>query len=434
MVSFDAQFLIGECMMNVLGLIVEYNPFHNGHLYHLKESLRITGADHTVCVMSGNFIQRGEPAVVNKWARTRMALSSGADLVIELPVVYSMASAEYFAFGAVRLLDSLGIVNSLCFGSESGDIKSLAGMADLFTSESESFRSKLREYLDTGMSFASAREMAARAHMDTTDSTLPDAGELIGQSNNILGIEYLKALSRLKSKIQPFTVRRIGNSYNMDGLTGSISSATAIRKSINAPLRYFHSSELSSALPESACTVLREESEAGRCPVISDNFGIVILNSLRRMTREQISTLPFVGEGLENRIKRAAGASGTLDQLIASVCTKRYTRTRIQRILFNTLTGMNADEFNKFNSFGGPCYIRVLGFNKKGSQLLTEIKKSATLPVIMKTADYKNSSIPLISRMLEIEATATDAYVLGYNNPEFRYSGQDFTQNVVRML
>jgi len=417
--------------MNVLGIIAEYNPFHNGHLYHLEQSRKLCSTDYTVCVMSGSFIQRGEPALVNKWARAEMALLSGIDLVLELPVVYAMSSAEYFAYGGVKILDSLGIVDHLCFGSESGSLEGLKAVAEVLHNEPQPYKELLKKYLNGGISYPAARESALKEYFERTDGFSEDIGSTMGQSNNILGVEYLKALKRLGSRIKPFTISRIHNSYNTEDITGSISSATSIRKYIFDRPSVSPDSIPVRALPEPTIQVLEREFGSGRGPVFSHSFASIILASIRKMSSRQLKLLPYVSEGLENRIKDSADNSGTLYELIDKVCTKRYTRTRIQRALFHLLTGLTSNEFDNFNQNGGPQYIRVLGFNSKGRQLLSALKDTASLPVIVKAANFKNTSNPLVNRMLEIESHSTDMYVLGYQNPEFRYAGQEFTQNVV---
>lgn len=419
--------------MKALGLIVEYNPFHNGHLYHLQQSRAVTGREYVICVMSGNFIQRGEPALVNKWARARMALLSGVDLVLELPAVYAVSSAEFFAYGAVKILDSLGIVDSICFGSESGRIEDLDFIAGIVSEEPEPYKLFLKENLDKGLSFPAAREAALKSYLASGPKSCDDIRSLLNSSNNILGIEYLKALKRLKSRIKPHTIRRISNSYHTGELTGAISSATAIRKNIFDSVSLPEKAKFFHTMPESSISVLKEEFKNGTGPVFSSSFDLILLSILRKTPVEFIRKLPYVTEGLENRIKLAAETSGTLNEMIDKIATRRYPRTRIQRILFSLLSGLTDEEFNEFNTSGGPQYIRVLGFNEKGKEMLSSINRDSSLPVIVKTADFKHSKNQLLRRMLEIESMATDIYVLGYPNPKFRYAGQEFTQNVVRV-
>jgi len=413
--------------VKVLGIIVEYNPFHNGHLYHLKESIKLSGADKVICVMSGNFIQRGEPAIINKWARTKMALSAGIDLVIELPTVYAMASAEYFAFGAVKLLDSLGIVDYLCFGSECGNIHALDRIAEVLSDEPLDYKGFLKQNLSKGLSYARCRELALVQYFNEITIPSSETSALLNNSNNILGIEYLKALKRIKSDILPLTITRKNNDYNSLLLSGSISSATAIRKSIFDNELQMQDNELVNSLPDFSLSTIKDEFTNGRGPIYPEKFSNIILSIIRSSSREHLKSLPYVSEGIENRIKVAAENSGTLEELISNIVTKRYTKTRIQRILFSLATGMSSSEFDSFNKHGGPQYIRVLGFSKKGQDMLSKTKKATTIPIIMKTADFKRSCNPLLRRMLEIEAHATDIYVLGYDNPKFKKAGQEFT-------
>ena len=412
--------------MRVLGLIVEYNPFHNGHLYHLEQAKSLCNADYVLCVMSGNYIQRGEPAIVNKWARAKMALQCGVDLVIELPVPYAMSSAEFFAYGAVKILNDIGVVDYLCFGSETADINTFDIIADILVSEPESYKNVLKQELGKGKSFPSARETALKSFLSEKGTDISDFEAVIGSSNNILGIEYIKALKRLKSRITPVTIKRINNSYNSEEITGSISSATSIRKLIQT-----QKSQLDAVLPANCLNILEEEFNAGRGPIFPNNYELLILSNIRRMTKEEIRMLPYVSEGMENRIKVAAETSGTWDELIEKICTKRYTRTRVQRILTGIMTGLTSVDFDSFNKFGGPQYARVLGLNNKGRQLLSYMNKVSRIPIITKTADFTNSCNPLLRKMLKIEAFATDMYVLGYPNLLYRKAGQEFTQNVI---
>ncbi|MFZ5988306.1 MAG: nucleotidyltransferase [Bacillota bacterium] len=420
--------------MKVLGLIVEYNPFHNGHLYHIEQSRKISSADCVVCVMSGNFIQRGEPAIINKWARAKMALLSGVDLVIELPLPYAVSSAEYFAYGAVKILHDIGIIDCICFGSETGSIKELDIVAQILIDEPESYRTLLKEELDKGLSYPVSRESALRKYLATNGVLAYNIEEIIGSSNNILGIEYLKALKRLKSSIEPLTIKRINNKYNSEDITGSISSATSIRKHILNSLGSPKEDILETVLPKASLDILREEIELGRGPVFTQDYEQIITAILRKMTADQIKTFPYVSEGLENRIKNAANLTGTFEELVDSISTKRYTKTRIQRILMSILAGITVNDLDLFNRYGGPQYARVLGFNNKGKQLMSLIKQNSIMPLVLKTADFIKSCNPLLKRMLELESLATDMYVIGYKNPDFRNSGQEFTQNIIRII
>jgi cytidyltransferase-like protein len=419
--------------MKVLGIVVEYNPFHNGHLYHLEQAKKICGAERVVCVMSGNFIQRGEPAIMDKWARTEAALCCGADLVIELPVVYAMSSAEYFAYGAVKILDSLGIVDCICFGSESGNIRELDLISEILVEEPKLYINFLKHSLDTGISFPMAREKALKEYLYAAAANVSDINSIMDASNNILGIEYLKALKKLGSRIEPYTIKRTGSGYNETSVTGNISSATAIRKLISELTPPYADPVLEQVLPKKSLDILKCEFEKGRGPVYPHHFERIILSKIRSMGTKQIKNFPYVAEGLENRITKAASNSGTYEELVEKLSTKRYPSTRIQRILFGFLTDMSSLEFDEFNRYGGPQYARILGFNKNGQKLIQKAKKHASIPLVTKTANFKNTCNPLFKRMMDIESLATDIYVLGFQNPAYRKAGQEYTRNIIRI-
>jgi Predicted nucleotidyltransferase len=387
--------------------------------------------------MSGNFIQRGEPAIVDKWARTEMALFSGVDLVIELPIAYAMSSAEFFAYGAVKILDSLGIIDKICFGSEAGSIEMLDEIAEILISEPEEYKTLLRSCLANGLSFPASRESALSEYLKTKITSCTDIDAVIDKSNNILGIEYLKALKKLDSKIKPYTIKRTENAHNSEELEGCISSATSIRKQIMSSCRYDDINSLQildEVIPIQSLKILKREFELGRGPVFDYDFEGIILSILREMDNSEIAEFSNISEGLENRIKSAAEISGSLEELIGNINTRRYTVTRIQRCLFGMLTGLKSREFAEFNFFGGPQYARILGFNNTGRQLLSQINEKSLLPVIIKTADFKNSCNPLLSRMLQLESASTDQYVLSFRNKDMRKSGQEYTRNVIRHL
>jgi predicted nucleotidyltransferase len=422
-----------EAIMKVLGIVAEYNPFHNGHKYHIEQSKAITGCDAVVCIMSGNFIQRGEPAIINKFARSEIALRNGADLVIELPTPFAMSSAEFFGFGSVKILDSLGIVDCICFGSENGDIGSLKEISDILSSEPQEYKVELKKQLSLGLSFPVCRQNAIQNYFEAhSRRDNAELSSLLETSNNILGIEYLKSITRLNSTIKPYTVKRIANQYNTSDLTGSISSATAIRNSINnSDLKDFLPSDTVQALPPDSGLIINKEFNEGRGPISINLFESILLAALRKASLESLREIPGISEGLEYRIKKTSGISGSFEELLSNICTKRYTQTRIQRILLSYLTGTTKNDMDLFMQYGGPQYARVLAFNNTGRELLSKMKKNASLPIITKTSDYKNSCNRLLKRMLEIEAQSTDMYVLAYKNPAFRKAGQEFTQNIV---
>lgn len=396
-------------MMKIAGIVVEYNPLHNGHIYHLNRIKTVTGCNYIVAVMSGNFVQRGEPAFVNKWARTKMALLAGVDLVLELPAIYSTSSAEGFAFGSVSTLNSLGVIDSLLFGSEVGDIKKLELVSEILYKEPEEFKFLLKKFLKEGLSFPSSRENALMEYLKNNINETLDINEIMANSNNILAIEYMKALYNLKSKIKPYTVKRIGNKYIDTNITGFISSATSIRNN-------FNDIKVLDTIPSFTKQIIDEEIKAERGPLYLEDFSNIILYKLRKMELFEISELMDVNEGLQYKIKKGAEESSNINELISHIVNKRYPRTRIQRILINVLLENSKEMKNKIKS---PVeYIRVLGFNENGKKIIKMIKEECTLPII--TNPSRNDIITL-----KHDIFATDTYVLGYKSAKWRVAKQD---------
>lgn len=412
--------------MSVVGIIAEYNPLHEGHLFHLQSALKETGADFCVCVLSSSFVQRGEPAIFNKWARTQMALNIGADLVLELPCAFSCASAEYFASGAVRILDSLNCVDYLCFGSEEGKIENLEKTAELLIDESSEFKIELRRALDSGLSYAAARQKAV-----SSCSGIPKSiSSVLDKPNNILSIEYIKAIKRIGSNIKPVTIKRVGQGYNSLEPANSFSSATAIRQHLS---RIFGGGTslsddvfLNNNLPASSLEIMTEEIACGRGPVLPEAFETLLLHLIRSTPSKVLKTLPYMEEGLENRLKYAAINSVSLSELISRAVSVRYPASRIRRILCALLTGMTAEFLEELKSNGYAQYIRVLGFNEKGRQLLAKVKKEVHLPLLTKPVSYNRLENQLAQQLFEYESRATDAYVLAYPNAKQRLGGSEF--------
>lgn len=410
--------------MPVLGLISEYNPFHNGHLYHFNTSRDITQAEYSICILSGNFVQRGEPAIVDKWSRTMMALKAGIDLIIELPIIYCAQSAEIFAFGAISLLNKLGIVDSICFGSECGDINILKEIAYIIAYEPDEYKAFIKEGTQKGLSFAAAREKAVIRYIDKCMHKNIDTKQLkqiLQSSNNILALEYIKWLLRLNSKIVPLTIKRIHSGYNDKSLDKPIASATAIRSAIEKDDYEI----LNKHMPDYAVNILREQFNLGRGPVSLDDFTNTVLCNLRRMKASELSALADVSEGLEYRIKKASISSFDIEGLIQSIKSKRYAQTRIQRIIINSLLLITKNDLDLFKTIG-PQYVRVLGFSEKGRKLISAIKKSCDIPLITNVSGYKKYGNEYLNKMIEMDILSTDVYVTAYKKPELKYGGQDF--------
>jgi len=436
--------------MKILGIITEYNPFHNGHLYHLFKAKEITGADYVVAVMSGNFLQRGEPAIINKWIRTKMALNAGVDLIIELPFVFSTQDANGFAFGAVKLLDSLQIIDYLCFGCETDNLDTLYSISNFLHVEPQEYKELLVYNCKSGYEFPKVRSKTVCDYhrifgIDGLEKISHlELNKLLKYPNNILALEYIKHLLNLKSKIKPIAIKRMGASYHQKNIKGKISSATSIRNEILNNLSspktdlFMLNDKIKSTIPPSGFPALEKELREGRGPITLDSYRQYILATLRRMPLEDISRVQGVTEGLENRIKKASLKSYTIEHLINSIKTRRYTRTKIQRIILHLMTNLSKKDVKIFNRCG-PLYARVLGFSKKGKTLLRTIKKSSSTPLISKLSNYLRQTISeennnvrnILIKMLDHDILATDIYVLGNEKAEDRVARLDFTHKIV---
>ena len=395
-------------MSNVLGIIAEYNPFHNGHLYQLNSSKSITNSDYSIAVISGNFTQRGDVAIVDKWTRTQMAIENGIDLVIELPTVYAISSAENFASGAVKILDSLGIVNFLSFGSECNDISILSQVTDVLVDEPSEYKALLSHELDKGVSFPKARERALMMYLNDVRRF----ASVLSSPNNILGIEYLKALKRQKSLMQTITIQRKDSKYNDDTIPtdSQFASATALRKLCAT----HHSDILQRFMPEASYKILNDAMENGNIVKNISDFDKLIIYTLRRMSTDEIANLPDVSEGLEFAIKSAVNQCNTVSELLSIINTKRYTQTRLQRILLYAILGITKKDM-QLSKTTKP-YIRVLGFNDKGRELISEISKTnKKLTIISSVKKFMDSNPNKnMKQLLEKDIWATNVYTLGY--------------------
>ena len=350
--------------MKTAGIIAEYNPFHNGHKYHIEETRNLTDADGVIVVMSGHFVQRGEYAICDKWSRAKMAILGGADLVVELPISYSCQSAEFFAKGAVSILENLNC-NYLSFGTEAENTEEIIKIAEFLKNSDDEFKKKLEKNLQKGTSYPKA----------LSDAIGNDA---VNTPNNVLAIEYLKQIKAMK----PVGVKRKGSLHDGKG------SASDIRAKI------LNNENAESLMPETSVEILKNSYKADR-----DTFEKLVLYKLRTMTAEQLQNVPDVNEGLENRILQMCHKATTLDELCNLIKTKRYTMARIRRILNNALLGITKDDITK-----APEYIRVLGMNKKGMQILSDLRDNTDIPIITKVADAPKSA------MLDIDITSSNIY------------------------
>ncbi|NHN28425.1 nucleotidyltransferase [Paenibacillus agricola] len=416
--------------MKTVGLIVEYNPLHNGHAFHYQESKKSSGADYTIAVMSGQFLQRGEPAMADKWARAEMALRMGVDLVIELPVAFSTQPAEWFAYGAVSALEATGVVDSLCFGSESGDIGWLQDIAAVMHDEPAAFHALLQEELKLGLPYPAAYGRAIARQMPGIDPAE------LAKPNNTLGLHYLIALKRLGSRIEPLTVTRQKSDYNQIAITDqAIASATALRHIL---FERGSLGELAPYVPEGTMQVLKRETAAGRAPIQWECYAKPLLLQLLHHSAAQLAELHEVTEGLEHRIKRvlpslsqgSAGADAVpiVQQLISLLKTKRYTRTKLQRMLLRILLNQSKEQLSPAVLAQGVPYLRVLGFSSAGRTLLKRMKQTAKVPILTNV----NAGLEP-SPLLLMDIQATSVYALGFQQATEREWFRDYYEPPVQI-
>ncbi len=364
--------------MKTVGIIVEYNPLHNGHLYHIEETRRLSKCDTLICVMSGNFTQRGEPALIDKFTRTKMALQEKVDMVVELPFVFSVQSADMFSFTSVSILDILG-VDEIYFGSESGDIKKLETIADML--EDDTYNSLVKSYMSKGHSYPTSSNLAMKELHPQSDYDLP---------NNILGIQYIKAVRELGSNIELKTIPRKSTGYysEIDEDT-TIQSATSIRKLIK------DNQDISKFVPNSVDVLLK-----GRKIVDLNDFTEQFKYLLSSKTSEELREIFNITEGIENRLLKVNDFD-SVDHLIELVISKRYTNSKLRRILIHVLCNTRKDLLTNFNI----PYIRILGMNDQGKAFLNQIKDDVSVPLITKIKKKKHP-------FLEQELRASKVYNL----------------------
>ena len=408
--------------MRAVGLITEYNPFHNGHLYHLQESCRVTAAEVSVAVMSGHFLQRGEPALVDKWVRAEMALAAGVDLVVELPLPWACSSAPDFARGAVQVLTDLG-VDSLCFGSEAGEIKPLQACADFLHDNDATVTKKTTELLRQGVNYPQAR---AQLLADLLPAELDP--EALSKPNNILGIEYLKALRQFKSPLSPTTIKRVGAGYHDTEIKPhKIASATGIRQCLAS------GGEVDGLLPESVFPLL-QKALSGRKYFSPDNY-FKLLSALIFRNSDSLKGCWLVENGMENRLQSVAEKSFSLEEFLSGLKSRQLTRTRIQRMLIAVLLEMDKSMVQQLFSVG-PLYFHLLAVSPKGEEFLASRRKQRTIPLVQNFSRIypllkrhygaESPQYLLAFKQLQLELRATKIYTLlvhefggGHRNRDF---------------
>ncbi|WP_182199057.1 nucleotidyltransferase [Paraliobacillus salinarum] len=380
--------------MHACGLVVEYNPFHHGHQYHLQMAKKQTNADCMIAVMSGNFLQRGEPAITDKFSRTKMAIDQGVDIVVELPYSSTVQHSDLFSQGAVEILNEM-LVSSICFGSENGDITAFKRVFDQYKDNQNLFNKTLKHELSLGKSFPNANNKAfAKIGLDEIDKL-----DLM-QANNILGFGYIKAIEKINPSIQPFTIQRKQSNYHDEHITTPLASATSIRNAL------FSSEEMSETMKETISQnslnhLIHYKQKAGTWHTWDEYFSLLQYRVLT-MSKEELKNIQGVDEGIENRIIRTAKEATTFSEWMQELKTKRYTQTRLQRIFTHILTHTTKQSIKKMQQMPVP-YIRLLGLSEQGKLYLNSTKKDRTVPLL---TQFKNQT----SLMMSTEERATDAY------------------------
>lgn len=387
--------------MKTVGIIAEYNPFHTGHQYHINKTIELTGADCVIVIMSGNYVQRGFPAIADKHTRTKTALLGGADLVIELPTIYATGSAETFAMGAISILDKIGCVDMVSFGAETEDIDLLNKIADILYNEPSDFKILLQDNLKEGLSMPVARARALSSFF--SDESID---KIINTPNNILAMEYLKALKYFKSKITPMCVLRRGSGYHQTELDTEFASATALRECFSN--EDFHN--LSNFMPKEVYSAYKEVHGASM-PVFSDDIDTLLYHSLI-CNQNNLEEFLDINNNLANKIRNYIKSGGFLSysDLILSLKSKELTYTRISRSLLHVLLGIKLSDFVKIKEANFPGYLRVLGFNDIGRKILSYAKENSTLPIITNTSDSTHLLNDIQGKMVDLDIFGTNIY------------------------
>lgn len=382
--------------MRVLGIITEHNPFHNGHAYHIEKAKETCGCDAVVAVMSGHFVQRGEPALYDKWSRARLALLGGADLVLELPAVFATSSAEYFAFGAIDILNATGIVDTVCFGSESGDIRAFDQVMDILTEKHTELEGHLRPLLETGMAWPAAYSKAQRDLLATMGL------ESLHGPNNHLGLEYIRSARRIGTRFDMATITRIGSGYHDSEVTSGFASATALRRMIAE-----HSGGLCSHMPTSVFEAFKDLHYK---PVFPESLFPYLIQTFTMKPLSALRLIHDMEPGLPERILQAGLCATSYTEFMAAVQTKRFTTSRLRRIMLKALLDIRASDVGRCGQLR-PTYIRPLAFNENGRSILSRMKDTSRLPVLTRLNRLKDLGLEK-DYLLDKDIMATKLYSL----------------------
>lgn len=405
MMSFSYPFpcQIGDKNMKVTGIIAEYNPFHKGHAYHIQQAKKVTGADAVVVVMSGDFTQRGTPAIIDKYARAKMALLNGADIILEIPSCYACGSAEYFADGAIALLDSLGVVDSICFGSECGDIELLRPIAELLANEPREFKEILRNEMKNGATYPQARNIA----LSRCVTSFAENENIIGSPNNILGIEYMKSLIRRGSKIKPYTIQRTGADYHSYRLDQNFfPSSLALRQSLDVQKNL---DLIRQQVPENVYEILQEEFDK-HCPIFPRDFSSMLNYKLLVEESHGYTSFVDINDDVSDRILKHIYQSYDYEKLCDVLKTKNLTYVRVSRMLCHILLNLRKSDVESYRENGTIFYARVLGFKDDEKNILGLISENSEIPVITRVSEWRDLDDELAQKQFERDLLASHIY------------------------
>lgn len=404
--------------MKVTGVIAEYNPFHNGHFYQLQKAKELTHADYLVVVMSGDFVQRGAPALLDKYTRAKMALMCGADLVLELPVLWSTASAEYFSSAGIALLDKIGVVDAICFGCETPNTDIFFSLAHFLAEESKEYRTMLNDYLKQGYSYPKAREEAVLAAIaDSSDDLLKDSAStgilrtLLSSPNNILGLEYCKALYRRGSSIEAVPMQRIGNGYHEEGLDSDFVSATGIRSYLNHVMDFYSDlTALKAWMPVSAYEILSETLKTQPL-LFEEDFSAFL--GYRLLLSDSFEIYGDSSADLSNRICRMKKNFRSIPDFLEDLKTKEVTYTRLSRLLLHILLDIKEADYETYHRLDYVPYGRILGFRREAASLLKAMKANSSIPLLTSPLDKKKLLDETGAALLKKDVFASEVYRLG---------------------
>lgn len=400
--------------MKVVGIIAEYNPMHNGHLYHIQKSKEITGSDYVIVIMSGSFTQSGNIAIYDKFTRSKIATTYGADLVIELPTIFATASAPYFALGAISILDQLKIVDTICFGSECDNITLLGAVSDILIQKETEIIHNTNQYLKTGISYAEARAKALSKYLSDEQISILSA------PNNILGLEYLKVIKMLKSKIEPYMVKRESSDFNeifLNQNSNNFTSATSIRNSIqNNKIELLHK-----YVPQQTFQIIKNTNAT-----FNESIYQLLKYTIIFMNKEQLAKISGVTEGLENKIIKEINQSKNYDEFSKNVKSKRYQLSRIKRMLTHLLLHITKDDFNEIVTSQNH-YAHILSCSEKGKELLSEIARKSSIPLLTSVNQRVLCSLPDdIRKSLNFDILASNIHSI-INNEKIQ---KDYTNQL----